>query len=104
MVKMTMGNEEDIILAGEDATRMALDNLTQDVSTILPKVVFIYSCMARKIVLGSRTNEEIDKIRNSVGENIPIIGFYCYGEYAPIGRTGVSSFYNETITLTIIGE
>jgi hypothetical protein len=104
MVKMTMGNEEDIILAGENATRIALDNLTQDVSTILPRVVFIYSCMARKIVLGSRTNEEIVKIKNSVGENIPIIGFYCYGEYAPIGRTGVSSFYNETITLTIIGE
>jgi hypothetical protein len=83
---------------------MALDNLTQDLATTLPKVVFIYSCMARKIVLGSKTNEEIVKIKNNVGENIPIIGFYCYGEYAPIGRGGISSFYNETITLTIIGE
>jgi len=104
MVKMTMGNEGDIILAGENATRIALDNLTKDLSTTVPKVVFIYSCMARKIVLGSKTNEEIVKIKNHIGENVPLIGFYCYGEYAPIGRDGVSGFYNETITLTIIGE
>lgn len=104
LVKMTMGNEEDVVDAGENAARTAYDNLTKEHPAVLPKVVFIYSCMARKIVLGSKTNEEIMRVKKIVGEDIPVVGFYTYGEYACIGRDGESCFHNETLTLTIIGE
>lgn len=103
-VKMTMGYEADIIQAATQAARTAMDNLQGDNAEIKPKIVFIYSCMARKIVLGSKTQNEIAAVQNIVGQNVPIIGFYTYGEFSPAGESNTSYFHNETITLSIIGE
>lgn len=104
LVKMTMGNENDVIEAGRKAAEEALADMRTKSSNIEAKVIFLYSCMARKIVLGTRTGEEISEIRKIVGNEVPIIGFYTYGEYAPSGKRKISSFHNETITLTIIGQ
>jgi hypothetical protein len=104
LVKMTMGNEADIIGAVEKAVQSALRELQSKNPEVTPKVIFLYSCMARKIVLGSKTGEEVMAIQNIVGSDVPIIGFYTYGEYAPIDKHGFSCFHNETATLTIIGE
>lgn len=104
LVKMTMGSESDVIQAARKAAEDALHDLKKNNPAIQTKVVFLYSCMARKIVLGSRTSEEISEVKKIVGKDIPVIGFYTYGEYAPAGKKGLSHFHNETITLTIIGE
>lgn len=103
MVKMTMGNDLDVIKAAKEAAQRALDQLKKN-KNIQPKVVFLYSCMARKIVLGSRTNEEILAVKEVIGKDFPIIGFYTYGEYAPIGKQNMSCLHNEVATITIIGE
>lgn len=60
--------------------------------------------MARKIVLGSRTDEEIMAVKEAIGRDVPVIGFYTYGEYSPIGEHERSCFHNETATLTVIGD
>ena len=104
MVKMTIGNEEDIIQAAGDAARLAMSRLQAKNPELKPKAIFMYSCMARKIVLGSRTNEEILAVRQTIGGDVPVIGFYTYGEYAPAGQSNCSCFHNETVTMTIIGE
>jgi hypothetical protein len=103
-VKMTMGNDADIIGAVEKAAQSALNELQRHNPAVKPKVIFLYSCMARRIVLGSKTGEEILAIQKIVGGDVPIIGFYTYGEFAPIDNHGHSYFHNETATLTIIGE
>jgi len=102
-VKMTMGNESDVIQAAQKAAEEALHDLKKNNPAVHPSAIFIYSCMARKIVLGSRTGEEISEVKKIIGKDIPIIGFYTYGEYAPIGTQKISCLHNETITLTIIG-
>jgi hypothetical protein len=104
LVKMTMGNENDVIEAGRKAAEDALAEMKINSKDIRAKAIFLYSCMARKIVLGSRTGEEIAEIRKKVGNNVPIIGFYTYGEYAPSGKRKQARFHNETVTLTIIGQ
>jgi hypothetical protein len=104
LVKITMGSESDIIEAAELAVREGLQGLTKSNPAIQPRAIFLFSCMARKIVLGSKTNKEILEVKHVAGEDVPIIGFYTYGEYAPIGKEKRSHFHNETITLTIIGE
>jgi hypothetical protein len=104
LVKMTMGNEQDVIQAAKSAADEALRDLRTSCPTAVVKAAFIYSCMARKIVLGSKTNDELRQVKRVVGEDIPLVGFYTYGEYAPIGKDRVSCFHNETITLTLMGE
>ncbi|SHO42693.1 FIST signal transduction protein [Desulfopila aestuarii] len=102
-VKMTMGNEDDVIGAARKAAEDAVTDWKKKYPDISPKVIFIYSCMARKIVLGSRIGEEIAEIRQIAGYEVPLIGFYTYGEYAPAGRQKQSCFLNETVTLTLLG-
>ncbi|MEJ2154111.1 MAG: FIST N-terminal domain-containing protein [Desulfobacteraceae bacterium] len=104
MVKMTIGNDGDIIRAAKQAAQSAMGKLRKNNPALKPQAIFLYSCMARKIVLGSRTDEEIMAVKETVGEGVPIIGFYTYGEYAPIGECEVSCFHNETATLTVIGD
>ncbi len=104
MVKMTIGNDGDIIRAAKQAAQSAMGKLRKNDPALKPQAIFLYSCMARKIVLGSRTDEEIMAVKETVGEGVPIIGFYTYGEYAPIGECEDSCFHNETATLTVIGD
>jgi hypothetical protein len=104
MVKMTIGNDGDIIQAAKQAARSAMEKLRKNSPDLKPQAVFLYSCMARKIVLGTRTDEEIMAVKEAIGGDVPIIGFYTYGEYAPIGECELSCFHNETATLTIIGD
>ena len=100
MVNMTCGDKTSILDAAESAAREAQSAM----GGITPEVIFCYSCMARKIVLGSRTEEEIERIRALFGPKVPVIGFYSYGEFCPIGPATANYLHNETITLTVVGN
>jgi hypothetical protein len=99
MVNLTCGDKSSILKAAEEAAKEA----RCAIGDTSPKVVFCYSCMARKIVLGRRTEEEIEQVRAQFGPQIPIIGFYSYGEFCPVGPVAPSHLHNETITLSVLG-
>jgi hypothetical protein len=101
MVYLTCGERASILDATEKAARLAIDDLGQDVE---PAIVFFYSCMARKTLLGLRTKEEIERVRTQFNPDVPIIGFYTYGEFCRVNRGGPSLLHNETATLSIIGS
>jgi len=72
------------------------------------KLILMFSCVARKLVLGRRTNEEINAVRKIFGRNVPIFGFYTYGEIGPIDKR-VSTlkstrWHNETVVIYVLGE
>jgi hypothetical protein len=99
MVRLTCGDHASILNASQQAALSALE----DLGNTSPAIVFFFSCMARKIVLGRRTREEIDRIRLAVGPKLPIVGFYTYGEYCRVRRGGPSLLHNETACVTVIG-
>jgi len=73
-----------------------------------PRLILMFSCVARKMVLGRRTNEEVNLVKKVFGKNIPIFGFYTYGEIGPIDKR-VSTlrntrWHNETVVLYVLGE
>ncbi|MGC8603042.1 MAG: FIST signal transduction protein [Desulfomonilaceae bacterium] len=100
MIRITCGDYGSTLKAVEEAASQALEEIGEH----SPSVIFFYSCMARKIVLGRRTREEVDRIRSVLGSKVPMIGFYSYGEYCRSRRGGPSLFHNETATVTVIGE
>jgi hypothetical protein len=99
MVSLTCADTASILEASDNAAQLALADLGDHV----PAVIFCYSCMARKIVLGRRTHEEIDRIRAAIGPEVPILGYYTYGEYCRIRCDSPSYLHNETVTVTVIG-
>ncbi len=61
------------------------------------------SCVGRRIVLGDRTEEEVEAVRDALPEHAQVTGFYSYGEISPYA-TGYSDLHNQTMTLTIFSE
>ena len=61
------------------------------------------SCVGRRLVLGERTEEEIEATRDVLPAETKQIGFYSYGELSPLVN-GVCDLHNQTMTLTVIHE
>lgn len=98
-VSLTCGDIASVLHASEEAAQLAISDLGD--ATV--SMIFCYSCMARKLILGSRTREEIELIRQKIGPNLPIAGFYSYGEYSPMRCGSASYLHNETATVSVIG-
>lgn len=99
LVNLTCGDKPSILAAADTAAKEAKNAIGE----VKPEIIFCYSCMARKIVLGGRTKEEIERIQTGVSDKIPMIGFYTYGEFCPIGPMPRNHLHNETITLSVLG-
>ena len=103
-IRLMLGDSEKAIQAAKEAAEGALSQL----KGAKPKVVFVFNCIARWKLLGPRIGEEIKAIQEVLGKEIPLIGFYTYGEIAPLGgllgSECFSVFHNETMTLLVLGE
>ena len=103
-IRLMLGDAEKAI----DAAQKAAEGAKKQLNGAKPKAVIVFDCIARWKLLGDRIGEEIVAIQEVLGKDVPLIGFYTYGEQAPLG--GVlgdkchSRFHNETMTLMVIGE
>ena len=61
------------------------------------------SCVGRRLVLGGRTEEEIEATLDVLPKGTRQIGFYSYGELSPFA-TGTCDLHNQTMTLTTLSE
>jgi hypothetical protein len=61
------------------------------------------SCVGRRLVLGQRTEEEIDAVLGVMPADIKMIGYYSYGELSPL-PSGRCDLHNQTMTLTLLWE
>ncbi|MBL8075532.1 MAG: FIST C-terminal domain-containing protein [Nitrospira sp.] len=61
------------------------------------------SCVGRRLVLGGRTEEEIEATLDVLPKGTQQIGFYSYGEISPYA-TGSCDLHNQTMTLTTFRE
>lgn len=68
-----------------------------------PTLSIAISCVGRRMVLGQRTEEEVEATFDVLPKGIQQIGFYSYGEISPY-TTGHCDLHNQTMTLTTISE
>jgi len=68
-----------------------------------PLLSIAISCVGRRLVLGPRTEEEIDAALSGMPDGTKQIGFYSYGEISPLAN-GKCDLHNQTMTLTAIWE
>jgi hypothetical protein len=69
-----------------------------------PDLAILISCVGRKLVLKQRVEEEIEGIREVLGPQTMITGFYSYGEIAPFSHGNPCELHNQTMTVTTFGE
>lgn len=66
-------------------------------------LVVAVSCVGRRLVLGQLCEEELEVIRETLGEKALITGFYSYGELSEKGESRCT-LHNQTMTLVSIYE
>jgi len=61
------------------------------------------SCVGRRLVLGERTEDELEAVSHVLPEGNHQVGFYSYGEISPCNQ-GACDLHNQTMTLTVVAE
>lgn len=85
--------------AGEDVLAMFTSSEFQDKPTLIVAI----SCVGRRLLLGERTEEELEAALEHLPKGTTLIGFYSYGELSPSG-VGTCDLHNQTMTLTSFYE
>ena len=67
-------------------------------------LVISVSCVGRRLVLGERTDEEVETVSDSMPGKSTHVGFYSYGEISPLVAGGASELHNQTMTVTVFTE
>lgn len=68
------------------------------------ELAILISCVGRKLVLKQRIEEEVEGVREVIGDKAFLTGFYSYGEIAPAGFGKCSELHNQTMTITTFSE
>lgn len=87
-----------------DGAQDAATACYQVVGNHTPDVAILISCVGRKLVLNQRTEEEVESVRNVLGESTVLSGFYSYGEIAPFMSSTKCELHNQTMTITTFSE
>lgn len=65
-----------------------------------PVAAFLFSCNGRGERLFGEPNHDLNIIRDRLGDNLPIAGFFCAGEFGPIGDR--SFLHGHTASLAVL--
>jgi hypothetical protein len=98
-VRFMKANFDRLIDAASDAASSCLE-----VNSFSPKLALLISCVGRKLILGTRIDEEVEAVSDIFGSNTILSGFYSYGEISPLKPFGECILHNQTMTITCINE
>ncbi len=99
-VQLTEAIREVIIEDTETSTKA----LTKNAINFQPSFALAFSCAFRKDILGTRTEEELRILRENLPPQIPVSGFYTYGEIAPLVKGQESFFHGATLVTLLVGQ
>lgn len=98
-VQLMMASVDGIAQGAHTAAKIAMATRSSK-----PELALLVSCIGRKLVMNQRVEEEVEQVREVIGERVPMAGFYSYGEMAPFNGSTSCELHNQTMTLTLISE
>ena len=87
-----------------DGAHKAAEGSLSTIGSFKPELALLISCVGRKLVLGQRIEDEVESVREVIGDDAIITGFYSYGEIAPSLGTINCKLHNQTMTITLLSE
>ena len=87
------------------ATQQAAEEVKIGLRNQPPNFILVFDSISRYILLGRQAHREIEIIKESLGQDTPLLGIYTYGEQAPlkaIGYHGRAYFHNQTVAILAI--
>lgn len=74
------------------------------IGSFSPELAILISCVGRKMILKQRTEEEVEGVRDILGDKTVLTGFYSYGEICPFIPSTRCELHNQTMTITVLSE
>jgi hypothetical protein len=87
-----------------DGAGSAAESSRVNGTTKAPELAVLISCVGRKLLLKQRIEEEVEAVRDALGGETVMTGFYSYGEISPCVRGGRSELHNQTMTVIHLTE
>ncbi len=98
-VQVTHATGDELIAA----TQISIEQAHLNYPGTQPAGMLIFSCAARRCLLGPRTREEYDLCQTILAPDLPVCGFYTYGEIAPLRPRGETYYHQETFVTLMLG-
>jgi len=99
-VRFMKANFDKLVEASMNAAAATLQQNARQA----PKLALLISCVGRKLILGKRTDEETEAIKDIFGPATFLTGFYSYGEISPLLPGTACALHNQTMTVTTFDE
>jgi len=100
-VRLMKANNDRLIDGANGAAEMS----KMSIKNSDPDLAILISCVGRKLVLKQRVEEELEVVREVLGDNTIMTGFYSYGEISPIKPFEQHcELHNQTMTITLFKE
>ena len=100
IARLMRANTDKLICSAAQAARQAVQSLPETDDALIISV----SCVGRRLILGERTEEEIETVLDRAPLRTAHVGFYSYGEISPSVPGGASELHNQTMTVTVFSE
>lgn len=91
----------DRLIDGATGAARICQTATDDATA---EFALLISCVGRKLVLKQRTEEEVEAVREVIGAQAAMTGFYSYGEISPFTPGAACRLHNQTMTITTLSE
>ncbi|MCB4799220.1 FIST signal transduction protein [Neotamlana laminarinivorans] len=88
----------DRLINGAEASAKAANKHSETGLAIL------ISCIGRKNFLKQLVEEEVEVVRETLGERVSLTGFYALGEIGPYDDLSPCELHNQTMTITTLSE
>jgi hypothetical protein len=98
-VQIATTNRHDVLLGAKESILTALANYPGTE----PTVALLFSCAARRIILGTRTREEIQLVQSCLPTTVTSSGFYTYGEISPLSPLASVQLHQAALITLLLG-
>jgi hypothetical protein len=99
-VRLMKANFDRLIDGAIGAAKSTISNAKNE----NPALAILISCVGRKLVLKQIVEEEVEGVREILGNETLLSGFYSYGEISPFSANAKCELHNQTMTITTINE
>ncbi len=96
-----MHSNPDALAIGSERAAQAASEMMGDHPVDLAILV---SCVGRKLTMGDLVDEEVEVVRDMLGAQATITGFYSYGEICPMAPEEPCKLHNQTMTIAFLSE
>jgi hypothetical protein len=102
-VRLCQTNHEKLVEGAGHAANLVMEGLSAS-KTNQTGLAMLISCVGRKGVMAAAVGDEVKLVRDILGPQTSVTGFYSYGELAPRPNTTDSVLHNQTMTIAYLSE